>query len=62
MTQETLKRTSASVYRMEWEESLSNGLARLAGGGIDVLLLDVGLPDSQGLAALTPIKALAPDF
>ena len=60
VVQETLQRTPAPGYRVEWAESLSKGLVRLAGGGIDVLLLDLGLPDSQGLAALAPIQALAP--
>jgi two-component system sensor histidine kinase UhpB len=39
---------------------LSSGLARLKDGGIDVLLLDLGLPDSRGLAALSRVQAQAP--
>jgi signal transduction histidine kinase len=60
LVQEALKGTSDPAYRVEWVESLSSGLAHLADGGIDVLLLDLGLPDSQGLAALTLIRHLAP--
>jgi signal transduction histidine kinase len=58
--QETLKGISIPVYRVEWMDHLATGLARLAEGGIDVLLLDLTLPDSQGLAALNLIKAVAP--
>jgi signal transduction histidine kinase len=58
--QETLKGIPSPGYRVEWMDHLASGLARLAEGGIDVLLLDLSLPDSQGLAALTRIKTLAP--
>lgn len=58
--QETLKGISNPGYRVAWTDCLSSGMARLAEGGIDVLLLDLGLPDSQGLAALKLIQALAP--
>ena len=57
---EVLKGTSEPGYRVEWVQHLSAGLTRVAGGDIDVLLLDLGLPDSQGLAALSKIHALAP--
>src|ERR1017187_894944 len=61
LVQEALKGASDPTYRVEWVDSLSMGLARLADGGIDAVLLDLGLPDSQGLAALPPIRDLAPD-
>jgi len=34
---------------LNWTDSLIAGLARLAQGGIDVVLLDLSLPDSDGL-------------
>lgn len=34
---------------LEWVTRLSEGLERLSRGGIDLVLLDLGLPDSQGL-------------
>ena len=52
LVRETLKGTAGPGYRVAWMDRLSSGLARLAEGGIDVVLLDLGLPDSQGLAAL----------
>jgi len=39
----------AAVFRMEWVDQLRMGLDRLAKGGIDLVLLDFGLPDSEGL-------------
>ena len=36
-------------FKLEWLDHLQAGLDRLAGGGIDLVLLDFGLPDSQGL-------------
>jgi two-component system sensor histidine kinase UhpB len=60
LVQETLKGNSDPAYRLEWVDCLSSGLARLSAGGIDVLLLDLGLPDSRGLETLSRIQALAP--
>jgi len=60
LVQETLNGTSDPAYSVESVSCLSDGLERLADGGIDILLLDLGLPDSQGLAGLALIRALAP--
>ena len=38
--------------------SIAQGLARLRQGGVDVVFLDVSLPDGNGLDALSEIKAL----
>jgi C4-dicarboxylate-specific signal transduction histidine kinase len=60
LVREALQGTSDPGYRVEWVRRLSLGLNRLADGGIDVLLLDLGLPDSQGLATLAAVHASAP--
>jgi two-component system NtrC family response regulator len=39
-----------------WAASLAEGLARLAAGGIDLVFLDVRLPDGNGLTALPSIR------
>ena len=39
------------------EPNLASGLERLARGGMDVLLLDLGLPDSRGMETVG--KAMA---
>ena len=45
---------------MEHAERLSAGLERLTEGDIDVILLDLGLPDSQGLETLGDVLAEHP--
>ena len=54
------------MRRGEWElesvSRLSAGLKRLARGGVDVLLIDLGLPDSQGLDTLRRVRAQEPDL
>jgi PAS domain S-box-containing protein len=62
LVQEALKGSSDPFYRVEWVDCLARGLAHLADGGIDVLLLDLGLSDSQGLGALSLICALRPSL
>ena len=46
---------------LEWADRLTTGLERLAVGGIDVVLLDLALPDSQGLDTFARTHARAPD-
>jgi signal transduction histidine kinase/HPt (histidine-containing phosphotransfer) domain-containing protein len=48
------------VFRLDTAESLAQGLARLAQGGIDVLVTDLGLPDSQGLQTFLRFHQQAP--
>ena len=56
---EALAEPSIQSFRVDWADRLSGGLDRLACGGFDVILLDLGLPDSQGLGTLTAIRASA---
>ena len=49
-----------SLFDLGHADCLSIGLKRLAEGGIDVLLLDLSLPDSQGLDSLSKVLAKAP--
>lgn len=48
------------AFSMERADSLSAGLARLARGGLDIVLVDLGLPDSRGLDTFTQIHAHSP--
>jgi diguanylate cyclase (GGDEF)-like protein len=48
-------------FDLECADRLSTALARLVKGDLDVLLLDLFLPDSQGLDTLVRVRAEAPD-
>jgi signal transduction histidine kinase len=48
------------IFELEWVENLEAGLARLARGGIDVALIDFGLPDSQGIETFLRAHECAP--
>jgi len=45
---------------IEHADRLSDGLARLEQGGFDIILLDLFLPDSQGIATFAAVHARAP--
>lgn len=46
---------------IEWAGELSDALARLTQGGIDVILLDLMLPDSEGVVTFERMYAFAQD-
>src|ERR1035437_4356091 len=50
---------SGVVRSLEWVESLEAGRRRIAQGGIDLVLLDLGLPESTGLETLRHLRANA---
>jgi DNA-binding NarL/FixJ family response regulator len=52
--------TSAGSSHVEYVASLAEGVERLARGGIDVVLLDLSLPDSEGSATLRALRSAAP--
>ncbi len=60
LLQELLSEERSYVYILEWVEHLQTGLERLALGGIDVVLLDLSLPDSHGLDTFTAVNTHAP--
>ena len=52
LLREALADGKGMSFELECADRLSAGLERLAQGGIELLLLDLGLPDSQGLDTL----------
>lgn len=52
----------ANEFRLESRERLSSGLERLAQGGIDIVLLDLSLPDSQGIQTFERLHEAAPSL
>ena len=47
-------------FQIEWVKNLSDGLERLSNGGIEAVLADLLLPDSQGIKTLDRILLAAP--
>jgi len=43
-------------FVLNWTDSLSAAMSRLARGGIDIVLLDLGLPDSQGMETFLALR------
>ena len=62
LIKEMLAEAATSDIGIESAESLSAGLDLFATRGFDVVLLDLGLPDSQGLATLGRLYARIPDI
>ncbi|HMX25997.1 MAG TPA: response regulator [Blastocatellia bacterium] len=55
-----LVEAESDTFKLEWVSHLRTGLERLAGGGIDLVLLDFGLPDSSGLSTFQRAHEHAP--
>lgn len=60
LVREMLTEVNPGLFELECAERLSAGLARLADGDIDVVLLDLALPDSMGLGTFFKAHAQAP--
>jgi signal transduction histidine kinase len=52
--------TLGLAVSMEHADSLTAGVERLRAGGVDLILLDLGLPESQGLETVQRLRAHAP--
>ncbi|MEA1905909.1 MAG: PAS domain S-box protein, partial [Euryarchaeota archaeon] len=62
LIQEMLSETEMFSFELEHTGRLSSGLKRLVEGGIDAILLDLGLPDSQGLETFVSVRDQAPEL
>jgi serine phosphatase RsbU (regulator of sigma subunit) len=60
LIQEFLAEVSGLHFELESADRLSTGLARLAQPGIDIILLDLSLPDSRGLETFLRVHTLVP--
>ena len=47
-------------FLLNWTDSLAAGMSRLERGGVDVILLDLGLPDCNGMETYRQTRAQAP--
>ncbi len=62
LIREMLSEVKSPRFEFHHSSRLSEGLQRMANGDIDVLLLDLGLPDSQGLDTLKRAHQTAPQI
>jgi len=62
LIREMLPETGPICFRIESVSRLSEALIRLKGDTIDLVLLDLGLPDSQGISTFFTLHKAAPDL
>jgi len=60
LVQRALANTRFGPFQVEWVKNLSDGLERLSKGGIEAVLADLSLPDSQGIETLDRLLLAAP--
>ena len=60
LLEQILQHEPNNPFSLEHANSLQSGLRRLIHSGIDVILLDLSLPDSAGLYTLSQVQAKAP--
>jgi Flp pilus assembly CpaE family ATPase len=53
---------NAGEFKLVWTDSLAAALARLEQGDIDLILMDLGLPDSDGLATFLALRSRNSDL
>ena len=59
LVQQWFSHGTESAFVLHWTDSLQAGLIHLQRGGVDVILLDLGLPDSGGFETFSKIKRQA---
>jgi PAS domain S-box-containing protein/putative nucleotidyltransferase with HDIG domain len=60
LIEEMLTEGRGARFNLEYVDRLATGLARLVANDIGLVLLDLGLPDSQGFATFAKVYAEAP--
>lgn len=60
LIKEALAEARDGLFDFEWVRQLSDGLDRLGKGGIEVVLLDLFLPDNQGIDTFDKLFLAAP--
>ena len=58
--EDVLAKAKDGPYNVEWVGRLSDALERLHVGGIDAILADLSVPDSQGIETFDKLFAVAP--
>lgn len=60
LTQEMLASASGLRFEVQWVSSLEKGLKCLESGGIDIVLLDLTLPDCTGIESFVKTRSRVP--
>jgi diguanylate cyclase (GGDEF)-like protein/PAS domain S-box-containing protein len=60
LLREMLNEPASCKYELTHHESMAKAVAHLAANPVDIVLLDLGLPDAQGLGAVRLAHAAAP--
>ena len=58
--EDTLHKAKDGPFNIEWVTRLTDGLERLRAGGIDAILVDLSLPDSQGIETFDSLFSATP--
>ncbi len=61
LLREMFSKEKAGSFELTHLARMSEAVAHLARGGVDIVLLDMGLPDGQGIENLRRARAAAPD-
>ena len=59
LLRETLLDIEPGAFELSWDDCVGKALHRLSRNGFDAILLDLTLPDSQGLATLELVQSAA---
>jgi putative nucleotidyltransferase with HDIG domain len=62
LVKEALAEAGVQAFKLDWVPDLATGLAHLAENCIDVILLDLDLPDNSGFATFEKVHARAPQI
>lgn len=60
LLRELLRHAPFPTFEAIWVERLADGLERVGAGDIELVLLDLSLPDSDGLESLMALRSIAP--
>jgi signal transduction histidine kinase len=59
LIRKTVTQSVTGVFALDCADRISGGIERLSRGGINVILLDLTVPDGRGLESLTQVRAQA---
>jgi PleD family two-component response regulator len=62
LLEEMLKEVESIVFKLVWTDRISSGLKYLKRGGFELVLLDLGLPDSEGFETFQRVHDAVPDL